>query len=49
MRASDAFLAKQQPLKSVQVTQNFRKGKQKLAKQGQKEFAVKVNTMYLIA
>ena len=40
MRASDALRAKQQPLESAQVTQNFRKGKQKLAEQGQKEFGV---------
>ena len=45
----DALLAKQQPLESAPIAQSFRKGKQKLEEQGRKEFAVKVNTAYLIA
>lgn len=47
--ARDALLAKQQPLESAPIAQSFRKGKQKLEEQGRKEFAVKVNTAYLLA
>ena len=49
MRARDALLAKQQPLESASIAQSFRKVEQKLEEQGRKEFAVKVNTTYLIA
>ena len=49
MRACDALFVKQQPLESAPIAQSFRKGQQKLEEQGLKEFAVKVNTTYLIA
>ena len=49
MRTRDALLAKQQPLEIAPITQHFRKGEKKLEEQSRKEFAVKVNVMYLMA